>query len=95
MSESVTIINLFAEVVERLANEFGHPMPEEVLTTGDKEKGWWVKFNNTPQEVDGLLPLDITVRWNGWPCAVLGPTGGISFVGDFSNDESFKEWLNE
>lgn len=92
MSEQ-PICELWLQIIERLADRFGRPIPKRLLELGNCDEGWRVRFNATSKQIDEIEPLAICVEWCGWPAGIIDAGGGVIAAGDAANQDTLIEWL--
>ena len=50
------ICELWLQIIERLGDIFGRPIPKRLLKVGDADEGWFVEFNAERNTVNGVAP---------------------------------------
>ncbi len=82
----------FYEAAQACGREFGKPLPKRLLTIGDADEGWHVKFNPTSETLDDISPFSLMIAWNGCPAGLIGPRDGVFAAGGVANEGAFIEW---
>ena len=69
------VTDLFALVADRFGDEYGRPLPQRLLESGDPVKGWCMRFNPTENVILGVGWCEIWVYHDGLMLGVIGPYG--------------------
>lgn len=92
-TEALRICELWGLIVERMVAVYGEPLPHEMLTLGNPDKGWGAVLNATRAKQGHHEAYHAIVSWNGFPAGIMEPRGGCIAAGALANEESFREWL--
>ena len=87
------ICELWYLICDVMADRYGTPLPEEILSLGDDEKGWGVKLNATGKDVGGMTAYSAHVSWGGFPAGIVGTDGGLIAAGAVANEKTCRAWL--
>lgn len=93
MDTKLKIATLFMSIVERMARQYGAPLPNRLLSIGSPDDGWGVTLNATADTLDDVEPFNSTVTWNGFPAGIVAPNGGVLAAGSLANEAALCEWL--
>ena len=87
------ICELWFKTVERYAEIYGQPLPQDMLQLGDPNRGWHTVLNTTRQDRPNHPAYTIAINWGGLPAGLIGADGGCIAAGSAANEDTFRDWL--